>query len=126
MRKDEEKIQIQLSDYIKMQYPNVIFTFEASGLRLPIGLAKKAKRMRSGRGLPDMLILEPKGGYYGLLIEIKVNRSDVYLNDGKTLRKLEHIKEQSEILDRLDNKGYWTTFGFGFDECKELLDWYLE
>lgn len=132
MRKQEEKIQIQLSDYIKMQYPNVIFTFDASGLRLPIGLAKKAKRMRSGRGMPDMMIFKPMyfrdthREYCGLFIEIKTKGSDVYLKDEITLKKDEHVEEQAAMIDRLSDNGYCATFGFGFDGCKEIIDWYLK
>ncbi len=123
---------MQLSDYIKIQYPAVIFTFDASGLKLPIGLAKKAKRMRSGRGMPDMMIFAArfKGNaslpYYGLFIEIKVDRSDVYLKDGRTFKKDEHIIEQSNILVKLRNEGYCAVFGFGFDGCKKIIDWYLK
>jgi len=125
MRKEEEKIQMQLSDYIKIQYPDVIFTFDASGLRLPISLAVKAKRMRSGRGIPDMMIFATGVGYNGLFIEIKANRSDVYLKDNITLKKDEHIGEQSIMLRRLRSEGYYATFGVGFDGCKKIIDWYL-
>lgn len=132
MRKAEEKIQMQLSDYLKIQYPDVIFTFDASGLRLPIGLAKKAKRMRSGRGMPDMMIFKPKYDttvlipFYGLFIEIKVARSEVYLKDDTTLKKDKHTKEQLGAIEALADQGYYATFGFGFDGCKEIIDWYLK
>lgn len=122
---------MQLSDYLKIQYPDVIFTFDASGLRLPIGLAKKAKRMRSGRGMCDMMIfkVKPINGcilpYYGLFIEIKVDVSDVYLKDGGTIKKDKHVEEQAEMIYRLNQEGYFATFGFGFDECKKFIDAYL-
>jgi len=145
MRKQEERIQIALSDYLRMQYPNVIFTFDASGLKLPKGLAIKAKKMRSGRGIPDLMIFANsfKGDsqlpYYGLFIEIKTSRSDVYLKDGKTYKKsvttikkggvvvekYDHIEEQAAMIERLDAEGYAATFGFGFDGCKKIIDWYL-
>jgi len=124
--RSEEKIQIQLSDYIKIQYPNVIFTFDASGLRLPIGLAVKAKKMRSSRGIPDMMVFAHRPPYNGLFIEIKVSLSDVYLKDLQTLKKDEHIKEQADMIERLKEQGYYATFGFGFDGCKSILDKYLK
>ena len=125
MRKAEEKIQISLSNYIRMQYPKVIFTFDASGLKLPMGFAVKAKRMRSGRGMPDMMIFAAKWSYHGLFIEIKTKESDVYLKDGTTFKADEHIKEQQAMIERLDELGYFATFGFGFDGCKAIIDWYL-
>ena len=58
--KQEEKLQTAISNYLKLQYPNVIFTAESSGIRLPIGLAKKAKEHRNpARGLPDISIFYP-------------------------------------------------------------------
>ena len=129
MRKQEEQIQIQVSDYLILQYPNVIFTFDASGLRLPIGLAVKAKKMRSGRGIPDMLILEPvltpSGMWrHGLFLELKVNLQDVYLKNGE-LRKDKHINEQSKVLSELNRRGYYATFAFGFNGAKEVIDNYM-
>ncbi len=131
MNKAEERIQIALSDYLRMQYPKVIFTFDASGLKLPMGLAVKAKKMRSGRGFPDLMIFavgfvgEDEHPYYGLFIEIKTKLLDVYLVDGVTLKRDDHIEEQAAMIERLDAEGYYATFGFGFDDCKEMIDWYL-
>ena len=125
MNKAEERIQIALSDYLRMQYPDVIFTFDASGLRLPIGLAKKAKRMRSNKGMPDMMIFAVERGCHGLFIEIKTKKSDVYLLNGVSLKRDDHIEEQAEMIKRLNGSGYYATFGFGFDACKRIIDWYL-
>ena len=129
MKKQEEQIQIQVSHYLRLQYPNVIFTFDAAGLRLPIGLAVKAKKMRSGRGLPDMLILEPSitpSGkvYHGLFLELKVNYNDVYLKNGE-LRKNKHIGEQANNLYELNRKDYYATFAFGFNGAKGVIDNYM-
>jgi hypothetical protein len=99
--KQEEIIHIQVCRYIKNQYPCVIFTSEPSGLRLPIGLAKKLKAMRSGSKLPDIWIMEMKNGYGGMFIELK---SESILNK-KGNFKTPHIEAQNEFfVDLLNNQ----------------------
>lgn len=109
-----------------MQYPNIIFLSDMSGLKTSIGTAVQMKSLRSGRAIPDLIILQPNNLFNGLLIEIKVNVSDVYLKDLKTIKKNEHIKEQKNMLKRLSDLGYYATFGIGFDNCKKIIDDYLK
>jgi hypothetical protein len=122
MAKKEESLQIAISNYIRLQYPDVIFTFEASGLWLPIGLAKKTKAMRSDTGLPDLLIFEPKGKFHGLFIELKAKT--IYKKDGGYLKD-DHIEDQTHLLHRLKVKGYMAVFAIGFDDAKKIIDSYF-
>lgn len=119
----EAQLQKSVCKYLKLQYPDVIFTSESSGLRLTIGQAKQAKALRSEAGLPDLMIFEPMGVYKGLFLELKVK--SVWLKDG-TLTADKHVREQSEILKRLRMKGYLATFACGFEEAKNIIDWYLK
>lgn len=119
----EAQLQKSVCNYLKLQYPDVIFTSESSGLRLTIGQSIQAKAMRSEAGLPDLMIFEPMGVYKGLFLELKVK--SVWLKDG-TLTKDKHVREQSEILKRLRSKGYLATFACGFDEAKDLIVWYFQ
>ncbi len=123
MRKEEEKLQIAICQYIKTQYPDVIFTSEASGLRLPIGLAVKAKKMRSKHTLPDLWILEPSGGFHGLIIELKTKSA---FNDKGDLKPTPHVKAQLETINILNIKGYASAFCGGFDAAKDLIDNYMK
>lgn len=120
----EDMLQIRLSEYIKETYPDVIFTAESSGLKLPMGLAIKAKRCRSSRALPDMWILEARKGYHGCCIELKREGENVYKKNGE-LRKDNHLREQQEVQMRLRNKGYFCEFAVGYDEAKAIVDFYL-
>ena len=97
-----------------------------SGLKTSIGTAVQMKALRSGRAIPDLIILQPNNLFNGLLIEIKVKVSDVYLKDLKTIKTNEHIKEQEIMLKRLSDLGYCATFGIGFDNCKKIIDDYLK
>lgn len=127
-KKKEERIQTQVAKYVKVQYPDVIFNSDiASGMKLPIWIAVLAKSMRSERAQPDMIFLEPKGGYHGLCIEIKKDASQVYKKNGeiKGGKSAKHIKEQEAVLQRLREKGYKAEFGLGFDDCKKIIDNYM-
>lgn len=122
--KAETALQIAVSNYIKLQFPDVVFTSESSGLRVPIGLATQLKKMRSKHKLPDLIILEPKGIWHGLILELKVSEDDYLRKDG-TLRQDKHIQEQHKTLSLLSKKGYFTSFVAGFDEIKKVIDEYM-
>jgi hypothetical protein len=120
----EDQIHVMVCDYLRLKYPHVIFTTESSGIRLSIGAAKKLKKKRSCSGLPDLLIFYPSGEYSGLFIEIKQKESDVFNKKG-VLRCLPHILEQYSIIMRLKALGYCAEFGFGFDDCRQIIDNYM-
>jgi len=120
----EEQTHIAICKYMKLQYPNVLFSSESSGLRVTISQAKRLKAMRSCSGLPDIMIFEPRRSYYGLFLEVKKEGSVVFKKDG-TIRSDKHLKEQEEILFQLQQKGYFAQFVIGFDEAKSIIDYYL-
>jgi len=118
----EESIQIAVCRYMSHQYPDVIYTSEGSGIRLTIGQAVKAKKLRSEGGLPDLMIFEPRGQYYGLFLELK--KVSPYKKNGE-LKSDKHLHEQNEILNRLSGKGYYAEFATGIDEAIKIIDLYL-
>lgn len=127
MAKREESIQISVCNYLKLQYPDVIFTCDmAAGMRLTIGQAVKAQKLRSSRGLPDIIILEPRGEgdlrYSGLAIELKTEKA---ANKNGTIKQTDHVREQKEVLDRLEKKGYMAKFAVGFEQAQSIIDFYL-
>lgn len=121
--KTEEKLQIAVCKYLKLQYPDVIFTAESSGLKLTIGQAVIAKQLRSSKGLPDLMIFEPNDLYHGLFLELK--KEGTRLNNGK-MPNTKHIREQKDILNKLWSLGYAAGFACGFDEAKNIIDEYLK
>ena len=120
----ESKVQIDLSEYIKDKYPDVIFTAESSGIKLTMGQSIVAKRCRSSKALPDMWISEPRKGYHACYIELKAEGTDVYKQNGE-IKSDKHLKAQEEMRYRLRNKGYFCEFGVGLEEGKRIIDWYL-
>jgi len=120
----EESIQIAVSTYLKMAYPKVIFTAESSGVRLTMGQAMKAKKQRSQRGLPDLMILEPNGKYAGLMIELKRDGQSPWKKKGG-LKAGEHLEEQLHALQQLTIRGYYARFAVGFNQAKDIIDSYM-
>ena len=120
--KQEENLQIAVCTYIRLNYPSVIFTSESSGVRLTMGQAVKAKKMRSYHKLPDLWILEPKGHICGLMIELKVGNP--YKKNGQP--KTPHFEEQLKTLTLLKKKRYMAEVCTSFEVAKDLIDSYLK
>ena len=125
----EETIQQQICQYVKVQYPNVLFNTDLSGIKLPMGLAVKVSKLRSSRAFPDLVFYEPRkiNGkmYYGLFIELKKDGVKIFKRNGAVVAN-GHIKEQIKMITKLSEKGYYACFAIGFDECKNIIDMYFK
>lgn len=111
-------------DYLRIRYPGVIYRTDfASGIKLPIWMAARHKRLQSGRAYPDLFIAQPQGAYHGLFIELKA--SNIYLKNG-SLRSNPHLSEQDNMLKRLTKLGFRAEFAVGFDDAKAIIDGYLK
>ena len=70
--------------------------------------------------------INPKRKEYFIAWWIKNKiENDVFLKDGFTFKKSDHIKEQYKTLQLLDSKGYFATFGFGFIHTVEVIKKYM-
>ena len=119
----EAKLHEAVCDYIRLQYPHVLFNSDMSGVKLTMGQAIKAKKLRSSKGFPDLVIYEPRNGKHGLFIELKREGLQLLKKDGTF--KTEHLKEQSEVISKLNELNYVALFAVGFDEAKDIIDKYL-
>lgn len=121
----EKNLHQQVVDYLKYQYPNVLFRTDfAAGIKMTIGQAVKHKKLQKCKSWPDLFIAEPVGEMKGLFLELKKHYNEVYLLKGQ-IRKDVHINEQAALLNDLRNKGYMAEFGLGFEHTKFLIDNYL-
>lgn len=120
----EAKLHIAICDYIRIQYPSVLFTSEAGGIYTNITQARLIKRTRSCVGIPDLMIFEPRAEYCGLFLEIKADGTSIYKKNGE-FTKNEHLNNQREVLQKLINKGYASYFVIGFDMAKSVIDNYM-
>ena len=121
----ETILQKQICQYLKLQYPGVIFHSDFSaGLHLPIWLAVLRKKLNSCKGLPDLYIFKKKGNLSGLAIELKKEGEKLYKKNGEF--KTDHLKEQAEILSALRAENWVACFGIGFEKTKKIIDIYLK
>lgn len=125
----EAILQQQVADYLRLQYPNVLFRSDfGAGLRMTMGQAVRQKRLNGGRrAWPDMFIAEPIGvgcnAKHGLFIELKKEGTRLKKKSGEWAS--EHIAEQAAMLSDLQDRGYKATFAIGFEDAKLQIDEYL-
>jgi len=120
----EKSLHKSVCRYISLQYPEVMFVSEPGGIRVTPGIAGEIAKLRSDVGLPDLYILEPKGEYHGLILELKKDVG-AYRNKKGEIRDIKHIQIQLRILKKFRRKGYFASFAGGFDEAQKIIDWYL-
>lgn len=139
MAVSEAILQEQVADYLRLQYPDVVFHSDfGSGVRLTPGQAIRQKRQNGGkRAWPDIFVAEPLGyigerypdsaagqmEVAGLFIELKKEGTRLKKKDGKWAS--DHIAEQAEMIDRLNDRGYKAVFAVGFEAAKKEIDDYL-
>lgn len=125
---DEDNLQRMVCNYLKLQYPSVMFRSDYAGTALE-GRMQRAKHfLQSSKGWPDMFIAKPSRGYGGLFLELKKEGTRIYLKTGPRKGLLStdiHIQEQAMQLQALNDAGYFARFGVGFNNCQRIIDWYL-
>lgn len=126
MKHEEYELQKAVARYLSYQYPDVDFLSDTiASVKLTERQANRNKFIqKSGFKCPDILLLEPKKGFYGLFIELKIQTP--FKKDGtiKASSK-DHLKLQQEALKKLNSKGYRAEFSWNFDMTKKIIDEYL-
>lgn len=127
-KQEEQSIHLILCNYLRLQYPDVIFRTDGAGLKLTKMQAIHFKRMQSHSGWPDLFIMFDNHGYKGLFLELK--KEDVTLTYKRgdrigMLKKDLHIRNQAATHRRLIEQGYYACFAIGFDTAKDIIDRYI-
>jgi hypothetical protein len=121
----EEHEQKLLCEWVKKNYPNVLYTVDLGGIRLTMG-QRVIMKSRAKRGHPDLIFQEWfLDKYCGLAIEFKRTGTQLFKLDG-TLRKDEHVEEQLSYLIGLKERYYVAGFVVGLEPAKEVIKAYLE
>jgi len=124
----EKQLHKSICDYIKLQYPKALFNTDMSGIKLTIGQATQAKKLRSGNGFPDIVIYEEgfgkhfKGEYYALFLEVK--KETPFKKNGY-LKLNKHFEDQYTMLHNLEQRRFKAVFVWSFDMAKDIIDKYL-
>lgn len=115
----EESLTIAVADYLRLQYPNVLFTHIANERQTTPQRGAKFKRMGVRKGMPDIMIFcdkmydrEYSLKYYGLAIELKIKPNKL-------------TESQIEVLEYLVNNGWVYEVCYDFDEAQRKIDNYL-
>jgi glycerophosphoryl diester phosphodiesterase len=126
MKHLEYDLQVAICRYISYQYEDVLFTSDTiANLKLtPTQASRNKKIQKTEFSSPDLLILEPRNGFSGLFIELKIETP--FKKDG-TIKasKDNRLENQLNAINTLKAKGYFCCFSWGFDMTKEIIDNYL-
>lgn len=110
----EHWIQVRLFYMLERYYPEeyeLVFAVPNGGLR---SARTASLMMYEGQmeGVPDIMVMMPRGKYHGLMLEVKTDT-------GSTSKK------QKEVQERFRKQGYLVVTMKGFDACWQLLKDYI-
>ena len=112
MLKGEAQMQSSLINYVKYQYPSLLYCASAGGMFTSMKQAIKMKATGYVKGFPDLLFLEPTTKYHGLFIELKTEKGVL-------------SKEQKWWLQELRKRNYIAEACYGFEHAKKVIDMYM-
>ncbi len=106
---------INVVNWFNYQYPQFSDDLHhfANERRCSIQQGRLLKRMGVKRGVADFFLALPCGNYHGLWIELKVKKGKL-------------SPEQTNFIQRKNERGYLAIAVWGFDAAKELISTYLD
>ena len=111
--REEEFEQIKTINFLRLQYPRVLFTISPAGIRLHPAVGSKFKRMGYRAGTPDIMIFEPNKYFHGLFIELKRIKGGIVSDN------------QQDFLNHLQANGYAAEVANGHVEAIKIIKNYL-
>ena len=124
IKHEEYQLQKAVCKYLNLQFPDVLYlsdTIASCKLTMQQAVRNKAIQ-KEGFKCPDLLILEPRGEWHGLFIELK--KESPYLKSGK-LSSNEHIQGQAKTIADLKGKKYWACFSWSLEQTIEIIKDYM-
>lgn len=118
----EKVLHRKICSLLTEGYPTVYYDSDSSGIRVSSGVARELKQTRSVHAHLDLTILEPRGKFKGLILEVKVVTP--YLKDG-SLSTNPHIQDQYTTMLLLESKGYKCFFCWSLEQAQDILKNYL-
>lgn len=104
--------------WFKLKYPGLLIVASANGgSRNPIE-ARNLKRTGVFPGIPDLQILTARKGYHSLFIEMKAPATD-------KSKKGVLTQQQKLCIEYLNSQNYHAAVAYGFEEARQVIDWYL-
>ena len=139
MIKKEELLHLRICDYLRNNYPDVLFRTDfSSGMKMTPGQAAKHKKFQKSRAWPDLFIAKPEKDvfrdsfsgekyykfYGGLFLELKAEGTKLYKKNGEMVAN-KHYREQAEMLKKLRSNRYAADFAVGYDQAIQIITDYL-
>jgi hypothetical protein len=110
--KPETRLQIDIVEWLRFKFPNLLFTSTQAGDRRSALGAIMMKRMGYCNGTPDLLIFRAAKGWNGLMIELKTGTGKV-------------SQSQKDFAQKAENAGYKYIVAYGIDQAKDQIGGYL-
>jgi hypothetical protein len=76
----------------------VLFCASAGGMRTNLSTAKKMKAAGYRKGFPDMMILEPRGAYSGMFVELKCGKKSKASTEQKGWRTALNVRNYHAVI----------------------------
>lgn len=137
MIKKEELLHLKVCDYLRKNYPDVLFRTDfSSGMKMSPGQAAKHKKFQKSRAWPDLFIAESgvvefkEDGLIahlrknGMFLELKADGVKLYKKNGEMVAN-KHYREQAEMLKKLRSNRYAAYFAVGYDQAIQIITDYL-
>lgn len=109
----EDNLQIQVANYLRMQYPKVLWCHTPNGGSRNAIEGAKLKRMGVRAGMPDIMVYEDRHPFNGLAIELKVGKN-------------KPTENQVFVLNELTRNRWQTAVCYSIDEAIKEIDKYLK
>lgn len=109
----EDALTIMVADYLRYQYPNVLWCHVANERQTSPMRGLKLKRMGVRKGIPDFLIFKSNDTSNGLAIELKIKPN-------------KPTESQLEVLADLQKHGWATDVCYDFEQARDAIDNYLK
>lgn len=107
----EDQLQMAVARYL--DYMGLLWCHVANERHTSPARGGKLKKMGVKRGVPDILIFEPRGPFVGLAIELKVGRN-------------KPTEDQHKWLFKLTMNGWHSATCYNLDEVIEVVETHLE
>lgn len=121
----EDKLQERVADFLRENYPDVIFDANSKNIKMSVQKGAQMKRMGKAKSWPDMFIAEARQGYHGLFIELKKEGERIFQVNQPKKYANEHVEAQAEMHKQLRARGYKAVFAVGYQQAIDVIRGYL-
>ena len=124
-QKTEEQIQNGVCSFLRRFHRNVFYHVDLAGIRVNSPYQRKIIHDQQGpAGFPDIVIYERRGGFNGLVLEMK--RESPYRKRDGQLKDDPHLRDQERWLQQFRESGYVTGFFWAPESAIKAINEYLQ